>query len=251
MEKKMEKVILGIDPGANGALAFYDGVELLIYEMPTHTITKGKSQRKRFDPYGMKAILSSNACDSALIEQVSAQPGNGAASAFTYGWMCGGLETALAMAGIPFDYVTPQCWKKALACPKDKDGARMRASQLLPEFSHKCIYQSDIDPQNEGIEKRDFLFFGGEIPKADIYIMNPPWEREILHPTIEIFRNIAPTWLLFDSDWMFTVQAVPYKKFCQKIVTVGRISWMGNGTSGKDNCCWYLFGKNECQTIFI
>ena len=121
----------------------------------------------------------------------------------------------------------------------------------IEKHGHSCIYQSDIDPQREGIERRDYLFFGGDIPSADMYIMNPPWEREILHPTIELFRNLAPTWLLFDSDWMFTGQAKEYKKYCELIVTVGRISWMGNGTAGKDNCCWYKFGKNKCDTILI
>ena len=130
------KTILGIDPGASGALAFYDQSDLIIYDMPVHEITKGKSKRKRFDPYGMKAILEGNHCDHAFIEQVSAQPGNGASAAFTYGWMCAGIECCLAMAGIPFTYVTPQKWKKELSVPKDKDAARMRASQLLGDHAH-------------------------------------------------------------------------------------------------------------------
>lgn len=133
--------IVGIDPGASGAISWYDGSELIIRDMPVHIITKGKSKRKRLDPYGLSQILSGMKeserfkPDHAFIEQVSAQPGNGAASAFTYGWMCGGLESALACCGIPFTYVTPQKWKKAMSCPRDKDGARMRASQLLPDYA--------------------------------------------------------------------------------------------------------------------
>ena len=30
--------------------------------------------------------------------------------------------------------------------------------------------------------------------------------------------------------------------FCKKIVSIGRVKWFGNMT-GKDNCAWYLFGK--------
>lgn len=137
------KTILGIDPGATGALAFYDGKELLIYDMPAHEITKGRSKRKRFDPYGFVQILGDNHCDHAYVEQVSAQPGNGAAAAFTYGWMCGGLEACLASCGIPFTYITPPKWKRELSVPKDKDGARMRASQLLPEFAHNWDRKKD------------------------------------------------------------------------------------------------------------
>lgn len=130
-------IVIGIDPGSTGAFAFYDGAELEIYDMPVHEIKKGKSVRKRFDPYGaMRILLSSRVgVDVAYIEQVSAQPGNGAAQAFTYGWMCGGIEACLAAAEIPFTYVTPQKWKKAMACPREKDGARMRASHVLPAFA--------------------------------------------------------------------------------------------------------------------
>lgn len=118
-------------------------------------------------------------------------------------------------------------------------------------YGHKCVYASDIDPQNEGIEKRDFLFFYEPIPAYDNFIMNPPWERELLHQFIDRCRVIAPTWLLFDSDWMFTGQAKPFLKYCAKIVSVGRVSWEGNGVSGKDNCAWYLFQRDACPTIFI
>ncbi len=121
----------------------------------------------------------------------------------------------------------------------------------LESFGHSCVYASDIDPKNEGIEKKDFLFFDDTLPEADMFIMNPPWERELLHQFIERCRVAAPTWLLFDSDWMFTGQARPYLEFCPKIVSIGRVSWMGNGTSGKDNCAWYLFGNSPADTIFI
>jgi len=136
-------MILGIDPGASGALAFYDGDELLIYDMPVHIITKGKTQRKRFDPYCCAAILRQYDVTAGWVEQVSAQPGNGAAAAFTYGWMCGGLESVLACCNVNFTYVTPQKWKKTLSVPADKDGARMRASQLMPDHAHNWSRKKD------------------------------------------------------------------------------------------------------------
>lgn len=126
-----------------------------------------------------------------------------------------------------------------------------RLVRHLEKHGHKCVYACDIEPQADNIEQQDCLFFGFQLPTCDLIITNPPWERGVLHAMIESFRHQAPTWLLFDSDWMFTKQAASYKKYCQKIITVGRVSWMENGTSGMDNCCWYLFGKDECQTIFI
>jgi len=81
---------------------------------------------------------------------------------------------------------------------------------------------------------------------ADMFITNPPWDRDILHPLITHLSDIAPTWLLFDADWMHTKQSTPYMERCQKIVSVGRIKWItGSKMTGKDNCCWYLFTKEQ------
>ncbi len=71
-----------------------------------------------------------------------------------------------------------------------------------------------------------------------------------LHPMIEFFAPKFPTWLLFDADWPHTKQSKKYISMCSKIVSVGRIKWFGNMT-GKDNCAWYLFGKESSSTEFF
>lgn len=126
-----------------------------------------------------------------------------------------------------------------------------RLIRHLEKNGLKCTYACDVFPEGPNIETMDVLFFGNTLPPCKQIITNPPWEREILHAMINRFSEHAPTWLLFDSDWMFTGQAKPYMKFCSKIVSVGRISWMGNDVSGMDNCCWYLFGNKKAKTIFI
>jgi crossover junction endodeoxyribonuclease RuvC len=131
------KTILGIDPGMAGALSAWNGHELSVYDMPTFTITKGKTLRKRIDIPALKRIVELNDFEThVFIEQVSAQPGNGSAAAFTYGFGCGVIEAVVQCCGLAFTYVPPQTWKKAMSCPKDKDGARQRASQLFPGCSH-------------------------------------------------------------------------------------------------------------------
>lgn len=120
-----------------------------------------------------------------------------------------------------------------------------RLVRHLQKNGFKCDYACDLDPQAEGIEQKDVLFFNRGLPRGVLYITNPPWSRNILHPMIELFRSLGPTWLLFDSGWAFTEQAKPYLAYCQKIVTVGRISWMGNGISSLDDCAWYLFTDEE------
>ena len=103
-----------------------------------------------------------------------------------------------------------------------------------------CTWASDIEPQKEGIVSMDFSEIGDEQVLSNYIITNPPWDRTILHPMIEHFSGLKPSWLLFDADWVHTKQSVPYIKYLHKIVSVGRIKWFGNMT-GKDNCAWYLF----------
>jgi len=131
------KTILGVDPGITGALSFYDGTELVIYDMPVFA----RNKTKRVDCHSLCHILdgmveNGTPPDHAYIEQVNAF-GMGATSAYGFGWNCGVIEAILACHNIPFTYVTPQKWKKAMQCPKDKDAARMRASQLLPNEAHQ------------------------------------------------------------------------------------------------------------------
>lgn len=125
-----------------------------------------------------------------------------------------------------------------------------RLIRHLAKHGHECIYASDINPQAEGIEKVDILFFDAKLPQCEIIISNFPWHRDTMHKMIEICRNHATTWMLADADWMFTKQAKPYLKYCDFIISVGRISWEGNGVSGKDNCAWYRFQSYKCETIF-
>jgi hypothetical protein len=83
---------------------------------------------------------------------------------------------------------------------------------------------------------------------ADYFITNPPWDRKILHPIIKNLSEIAPTWLLFDADWMHTKQSSELIKYCHKIVSVGRVKWIPDSKmTGKDNCCWYLFKSNVAE----
>ena len=121
----------------------------------------------------------------------------------------------------------------------------------LEAYGLNCTYACDIEPMAEGIEQNDVLFFSATLPPCEQVITNPPWSRPSLHAMIDKFRNHAPTWLLFDADWMFTGQAKPHLKYCSRIVSVGRVSWMGNSIAGLDNCAWYNFHATPQQTIFL
>lgn len=133
----MKKTIIGIDVGATGAIAFYNEDELIIFDTPVFE----RNKTTRVDCHALSKILEDNTADHAWIEQVNAF-GMGASSAFNFGWNCGCIEAALSVIGMPFSYITPQVWKRELSVPtdknvtKNKNMARMRATQLLPQFSH-------------------------------------------------------------------------------------------------------------------
>ena len=114
-----------------------------------------------------------------------------------------------------------------------------------------CVLASDVEPRGRLVRKADALDLVAP-DRADFIITNPPWTRSILHPMIDHFRRLRPTWLLFDADWMHNRQAAPYLPFCHKIVSVGRVKWIpGSPHTGKDNCAWYLFDREAAQTQFF
>ena len=124
--------------------------------------------------------------------------------------------------------------------------------KILEDAGHECILASDIEPQSPKVLKKDALSLDLKINPNEIIITNPPWDRKLLHPMIIAFSDIAPTWLLFDADWVHTKQAGTYLPRLRKIVSVGRVKWIPDSTmTGKDNCAWHLFDKPSTEpTLF-
>lgn len=121
----------------------------------------------------------------------------------------------------------------------------------LTAFGHVCARARDIEPRRADIERKDALTtLTGNI---DYFITNPPWSRSVLHPLIIFLSDQAPTWLLFDADWVHTRQAAPYLNRLRKIVSVGRVKWIADSPfTGKDNCAWHLFDKPTSEAaVFV
>ena len=128
----MSELIIGIDPGNTGAVAFLHDGDVDVFDLPL--MANGKKQQ--LNPHELARILA--ACVGrgsalAVIERVSAMPGNGAASMFNFGMGFGVIQGVLAAMQIPYKLVTPQKWKKAAGLiGKEKDNARTLAQQLYP-----------------------------------------------------------------------------------------------------------------------
>lgn len=130
------------------------------------------------------------------------------------------------------------------------DGALVRSLEELTG-NLWCVWESDIEGGRGASIVMDALdILLPDLSGVDLIITNPPWDRKILHPMIEHFSAMRPTWLLFDADWMHTKQASPYMPWLRKVVSVGRVKWIpGSKMTGKDNCAWYLFDQRSTGPI--
>jgi crossover junction endodeoxyribonuclease RuvC len=124
--------ILGIDIGMKGALSFYNKEELMIYDMPIFKVKKGND----LDIHKVASIIKQDMPTHAFIEKAMFIPGNGKISYGKLQKAEGAFLGIFSALDIPYTIVAPSVWKKAMACPKEKDAARMRANQLLPQFAH-------------------------------------------------------------------------------------------------------------------
>ncbi len=134
-------IIVGADPGLDGALAAYDTDTARIVAMitmPALKLAKGKGTKREISLQTLVVLIRQEITglfpkiDRAFVERVSSSPQQGVTSAFAFGRGYGAIEGIIAALGWPVEYVTPQKWKKALAVPAEKDDARARACQLMP-----------------------------------------------------------------------------------------------------------------------
>ena len=134
----MTDVVIGVDPGLHGAVAFFwpASSKLIVYDIPLHSLVRNGKTKNEIDRAELAAIVESAAiCGKAqaFVEQVGSMPGQGVSSVFAFGKAYGIILGILA--SVPSTDVLPQRWKKALGVPAAKDGARARASQLLPAYA--------------------------------------------------------------------------------------------------------------------
>ena len=133
----MKDLILGIDPGAKGALAYYraaDATLAAVFDMPTHMVRINGSNKSRIDTHGLAGIVREWAGRTAFatIESVSSLPKQGVASTFAFGQAFMAVEMACAAMEVPYHMVTPAVWKRVMQVTGDKDEARRAASRLIP-----------------------------------------------------------------------------------------------------------------------
>lgn len=143
-------IYLGIDPGVNGALAFFDIScgKLDVLDMPTDEVPTSKGKTKRIvSERGLTSIIRPRLRSaphfhalSAFVEKVSAAPvqgrRQGTVSMFNFGQGYGIVKGVLAGLGIATEFVPPQRWKARLGLLKtDKSDSRALAAKLFPAYA--------------------------------------------------------------------------------------------------------------------
>lgn len=129
-------MILGVDPGLSGALAFFDYEKgtLEIHDMPTVAIERGGKSKSEVSPQLLSMIARQYNIRRAIVEKVGAMPGQGVTSMFAFGRSFGVVEGVLGGLNVPISYITPQSWRKSMQVREGKDGSRLRAMELFPAY---------------------------------------------------------------------------------------------------------------------
>lgn len=150
--------LIGIDPGAKGAIVVMDrGFNLIEWDvMPTVKV----GDVTRVNAAALAAILVEYDSGRAFLEKVGAMPGQGVSSMFSFGHAAGTASGVLAALHIETTLVAPAAWKKAAGLiGTDKDAARSRAIQLWPKWR-------DLDAKGKGQALADAALiarFGGGV----------------------------------------------------------------------------------------
>jgi crossover junction endodeoxyribonuclease RuvC len=131
------KTIIGIDPGKSGGISWITDGKACAEKMPE---TLKDFWELILDITGISKHYTQPTDFKAYLEQVSAMPGQGVTSCFTFGNGFGHLEMALTAAGIPFERVSPQKWQKSLGCRTggNKNISKAKAQELFPAI--KCTH---------------------------------------------------------------------------------------------------------------
>ena len=129
---------VGIDPGLNGAIAYFDAEKghLSIVDMPTMEVKRNNKVKREVHAAGLAHMLAIGfEVGGVILERVGAMPGQGVTSVFSFGRSVGLIEGVLAAYELPVTIITPQEWQKAAKVRGGKDGSRLRACELFPNYA--------------------------------------------------------------------------------------------------------------------
>ncbi len=127
--------IVGIDPGANGAIAFIDSddpyFKAAVWDLPRIA--------KQVDVRQVIELLKRIAPGMMVLEQQQSFPGQGVQSAFVLGVEFGQLDVLCRLYTNSYHLVRPARWKAALGLNREKEASRAMAQRLWPTLAEHVL----------------------------------------------------------------------------------------------------------------
>lgn len=140
-------LILGIDPGAQGAFVVVDSDTrriVSVRNMPIWHQLVGKTNRKRVDAIELAQMVETYklmGVDFVCMEAVGGRGKQPGSAGFVFGYGVGLVYMALVMVQLPIDTIPPHTWKAFMRVPgkgKAEDSAIIqRANELFPNDREK------------------------------------------------------------------------------------------------------------------
>src|SRR5215469_6513035 len=131
-------VVLGIDPGMGGALAFYGASPsyvqdyFSVFDMPVY----GDGKQRGVDAASLAALIRPFKPAFAIVEKVNAMKGWGVGSCFRFGESFGVVRGVLGALEIPTRLVAPVTWKKHYGLKGgDKEASRRLVVERWPALA--------------------------------------------------------------------------------------------------------------------
>ncbi len=142
-------LIIGIDPGINGAICFFENGEVKeILDMPN--MAEGKKNKRQingpqiYNEISKRIINISKKEVVVVIEQVAAMPGQGVTSMFNFGQSFGVLKGICSAMQLSMHFVRPAKWKKYFNLIKtEKDASRTKVIEIFPYISSQLSRKKD------------------------------------------------------------------------------------------------------------
>lgn len=142
------RLVIGCDPGQSGGLALLaDGEPAGFIDMPTMPRKAGGNEVNAASLAAqIRGLMHQHpgAYVLAVVEQVSAMPGQGVTSMFRFGQSDGVLRGVLGALGISYVEVHPTKWKNYFGLRgTEKDAARTLAIRRFPSIADQLARKKD------------------------------------------------------------------------------------------------------------
>ena len=140
-------IIIGIDPGINGAISIIENKKIIeVYDTPT--MIDGKKNKRQINGAQVTNIFKERLNGEkevvVVVEHVNAMPGQGVTSMFNFGQSFGVIKGICAALNLPIYFVRPSKWKKHFNLIKtNKDASGTKVIEVYPEISSKLHRKKD------------------------------------------------------------------------------------------------------------